>query len=133
MKAYCQHMHTTLLPIDRRSHHHAPATVKMQAATATASTLPAPRFVTGTCPKCGYIDARGDQCDGCGNLLNPTELINPKCKVTGTTPVVRSTRHVFLDLPQLSPKLQEYITNTSQLGGWSSNCVQVGRDAAAAA
>lgn len=51
-------------------------------------------------------DARGDQCDGCGNLLNPTELIGPKCKLTGTTPVLRSTRHVFLDLPQLSPKLQ---------------------------
>jgi hypothetical protein len=84
------------------------------------------RFVTGTCPKCAYSDARGDQCDGCGNLLNPVELINPKCKVTGTTPVVRSTRHIFLDLPQLSPKLQEYITNTSQMGGWSSNCVQVG-------
>ncbi len=40
----------------------------------------------------------------------------------------RSTRHIFLDLPQLSPKLQEYITTTSQLGGWSSNCVQVGRE-----
>lgn len=41
----------------------------------------ADRFVTGTCPKCRYEDARGDQCDGCGNLLNPTELVNPKCKV----------------------------------------------------
>lgn len=51
-------------------------------------------------------DARGDQCDGCGNLLNPTELIKPRCKLTGTTPVLRSTRHVFLDLPQLSPVLQ---------------------------
>lgn len=85
----------------------------------------ADRFVYGTCPKCGYDDARGDQCDGCGNLLNPTELIGPKCKLTGTTPVLRSTRHVFLDLPQLSPKLQEYITTTSQQGGWSANCVQL--------
>ncbi|PNW86475.1 hypothetical protein CHLRE_02g087950v5 [Chlamydomonas reinhardtii] len=83
----------------------------------------ADRFVTGTCPKCGYEDARGDQCDGCGNLLNPTELIRPKCKLTGTTPVMRSTRHVFLDLPQLSPQLQEYITTTSAQGGWSANCV----------
>ncbi|GIL79322.1 hypothetical protein Vretifemale_8708, partial [Volvox reticuliferus] len=85
----------------------------------------ADRFVYGTCPKCGYDDARGDQCDGCGNLLNPTELINPRCKLTGTTPVLRSTRHVFLDLPQLSPALQDYITTTSTQGGWSANCVQL--------
>lgn len=85
----------------------------------------ADRFVCGTCPKCGYEDARGDQCDGCGNLLNPTELINPRCKFSGTTPVQRTTRHFFIDLPKLSPALQDYITRTSQLGGWSSNCVQV--------
>lgn len=70
-------------------------------------------------------DARGDQCDSCGNLLNPTELINPRCKFSGTTPVLRSTSHMFLDLPKLAPQLQEYITATSQLGGWSTNCVQV--------
>ena len=54
----------------------------------------------------GSQDARGDQCDACGNLLNPTELINPRCKITGTKPVLRSTRHIFLDLPKLSPALQ---------------------------
>ena len=70
-------------------------------------------------------DARGDQCDACGNLMNPVELINPRCKVTGTTPVVRSTRHIFLDLPQLTEKLQDYITTTSRQGGWSANCVQL--------
>lgn len=85
----------------------------------------ADRFVVGTCPKCKYEDARGDQCDACGTLLNPTELINPKCKFSGTKPVIKSTRHIFLDLPQLSPKLQEYINTTSQMGGWSSNCIQV--------
>ena len=83
----------------------------------------ADRFVTGTCPKCGYEDARGDQCDACGALMNPTELLRPKCKLTGTTPVVRSTRHVFLDLPALTPRLQAYIDDTSRLGGWSANCV----------
>ena len=222
---------------------------------------PGRRFVTGTCPKCKYEDARGDQvrgcrfaslvwgerampaafaasacaqvitsrlrspvcpallccpwtaapgplvlqCDACGSLLNPTELINPKCKLTGapwagccragctaraeqhlpvlaavtrrllndqplgegssnehpaggvspcysivpaagsthvvshrlpavpavlrcagSTPVVRQTKHIFLDLPQLSPALQAYIDATSTQGGWSSNCVQVG-------
>ncbi|DBA80051.1 hypothetical protein WJX79_001269 [Trebouxia sp. C0005] len=85
----------------------------------------ADRFVTGTCPKCKFEDARGDQCDSCGNLLNPTDLINPKCKLTGTTPVLRTTKHIFLDLPKLSPQLQAYITDTSNKGGWSNNCVQV--------
>lgn len=85
----------------------------------------ADRFVVGTCPKCKYEDARGDQCDACGALLNPTELINPKCKLTGATPVVRQTKHIFLDLPKLTADLQSYVTNTSQQGGWSSNCVQV--------
>lgn len=58
--------------------------------------------------------------------MNPTELINPRCKLTGTVPVIRSTRHLFLDLPKLSNRLQDYIDRTSQLGGWSANCVQVG-------
>jgi len=70
-------------------------------------------------------DARGDQCDSCGNLLNPTDLIHPKCKLTGTTPVLRTTKHIFLDLPKLTPQLQAYITHTSNKGGWSNNCVQV--------
>ncbi|MEW5315595.1 MAG: hypothetical protein WDW38_007012 [Sanguina aurantia] len=76
----------------------------------------ADRYVFGTCPKCKYEDARGDQCDACGNLLNPTELINPRCKVTGTKPVLRPTRHIFLDLPKLTPELQSYITTTSEMG-----------------
>jgi hypothetical protein len=57
--------------------------------------------------------------------MNPTDLIKPRCKLTGTTPVIRSTRHLFLDLPKLSEQLQQYIDTTSQLGGWSANCVQV--------
>ena len=55
--------------------------------------------------------------------MNPTELINPRCKITGTTPVVRSTRHVFLDLPKLAGALGEYIESASKDGGWSSNCL----------
>lgn len=70
-------------------------------------------------------DAKGDQCDKCGSMLNPTELINPRCKITGTTPVLRKTKHLFLDLPKLTPELQAYITKTSELGGWSANCVAV--------
>ncbi|CAD7703829.1 unnamed protein product [Ostreobium quekettii] len=85
----------------------------------------ADRFVAGTCPKCGYEDARGDQCDKCSNLLNPIELIDPKCKLTGTTPIVKKTRHIFLDLPQLSDKLGKYIDKTAKEGDWSNNCLQV--------
>ena len=56
-------------------------------------------------------------------LLNPTELIKPRCKFSGTTPELRTTKHMYLDLPELAPKLEEYVTTTSQAGGWSSNCV----------
>lgn len=75
-------------------------------------------------PLCAQ-DARGDQCDQCGNLLAAEDLINPKCKLTGTVPVLRPTKHVYLDLPSLTPQLQAYITSSSHAGGWSSNCVQV--------
>ena len=84
----------------------------------------ADRFVEGTCPKCAFPDARGDQCDGCGALLNPTELLAPRCKLTGTTPVVRASTHVFLDLPSLTPDLAAYHAAAASSGGWSSNCVQ---------
>lgn len=85
----------------------------------------ADRYVTGTCPKCGYDDARGDQCDACGSLLNPTELKNPKCAMSGSTPVLKSTRHIFLKLPELSKDLSDYIDKSSKEGGWSSNCMHV--------
>lgn len=87
----------------------------------------ADRFVEGTCPKpnCGYTHARGDQCDSCGALLNPAELLEPRCKFTGGTPVLRSTRHLFLDLPSLEGQLRLYINNTISRGGWSSNAKQV--------
>jgi hypothetical protein len=58
-------------------------------------------------------------------MLNPTELINPRCQQTGTTPVLKTTHHLFLDLPKLTEELQAYIDETSDLGGWSSNCLSV--------
>jgi len=78
-------------------------------------------------------DARGDQCDACGKLLEPTALLQPRCKLTGTTPVLRATTHLYLDLPALSPQLQAYIDRSSRAGGWSSNCVQARTAARAAA
>ena len=69
----------------------------------------ADRLVEGTCPKCGYEDARGDQCDNCGSLLSPTELINPRCKLTGTKPVMKATNHLFLNLTQVESRLNNWI------------------------
>ncbi len=64
----------------------------------------ADRFIEGQCPNkaCNYFDARGDQCDSCGKLLNANELINPKCKLCGKPPVSKSSNHLFLDLPNLA-------------------------------
>ena len=62
----------------------------------------ADRFVEGTCPLCGYEDARGDQCDKCGKLINAVELIKPKCKLCKSPPVVKSSDHLFLNLPKVS-------------------------------
>ncbi len=68
------------------------------------------RYVTGTCPHCGYEKARGDQCEHCTKLLNPIELLNPICKVCGKSEIeIRDTRHLYLDLPKLEPKLREWI------------------------
>jgi methionyl-tRNA synthetase len=60
------------------------------------------RYVEGTCPICGYKDARGDQCDRCGSLLDPKDLLNPRSKLDSSTPVIRETEHFFLDLPKLA-------------------------------
>ena len=59
----------------------------------------ADRYVLGTCPHCGYADARGDQCENCGKLLDPTELIDPRLQRLFHRPVIRETKHLFIDLP----------------------------------
>ncbi|KAJ6796507.1 putative methionine--tRNA ligase [Iris pallida] len=86
----------------------------------------ADRLVEGTCPtlNCNYDSARGDQCEKCGKLLNPTELVDPKCKVCRNTPHKRETEHLFLELPLLRSKLEEYINNMSVDGAWSQNAIQ---------
>lgn len=73
------------------------------------------RFVTGTCPYCGYEKAYGDQCENCGRLLEPTMLLSPRCSICGGTPVLRSTKHWFLDLSKLQNALEEYIRNNENL------------------
>jgi methionyl-tRNA synthetase len=85
----------------------------------------ADRYVRGTCPHCGYAEARGDQCESCGKLLDPTDLVEPRCGVCGTTPVVRETSHLYIDLPAIRPRLEEWMDRTSQEGAWARNAVQM--------
>jgi methionyl-tRNA synthetase len=74
----------------------------------TGHTLP-DRYIEGTCPICGYPEARGDQCDNCGNQLDPQDLIDPRSRVDGSTPEFRETEHFFLDLPAFKERLAEWI------------------------
>jgi len=67
------------------------------------------RYVEGTCPHCGYQDARGDQCDNCGRTLDVTDLIEPRSKLSGAAPVRRHTDHYFLDLPAFADPLREWL------------------------
>ncbi len=80
----------------------------------TGHTLP-DRYIEGTCPICGFPEARGDQCDNCGNQLDPTDLINPRSKIDGTTPEFRETKHLFLDLPQFADALRTWIAAARRL------------------
>uniref|UniRef100_A0A914VLT4 Methionyl/Leucyl tRNA synthetase domain-containing protein n=1 Tax=Plectus sambesii TaxID=2011161 RepID=A0A914VLT4_9BILA len=86
----------------------------------------ADRFVEGTCPfpACQYDDARGDQCDKCGQLVNAVELIKPRCKLCGSTPSIRASEHLFLDLDKLQPQLTEHLEKLwAGEHKWSSNSV----------
>ncbi len=67
------------------------------------------RYVEGTCPHCGYAEARGDQCDNCGRTLDPIDLINPRSGLTGTPPVRRSTEHFYLRLSAFADDLKTWL------------------------
>lgn len=72
------------------------------------------RYIVGTCPFCGYPNARGDQCEHCTNVLDPTDLINPRSAVTGTTDLeVRESRHLFLLQSKLAPALRAWLDTKS--------------------
>ncbi len=85
----------------------------------------ADRYVDGTCPKCGATDARGDQCDSCGTLLDPTQLLEPRCHTCGSTPEVRETKHLYIDLPSIAPKLEKWMEKASVEGKWAPNAIQM--------
>jgi methionyl-tRNA synthetase len=90
----------------------------------TGRTLP-DRYIEGTCPICGYDSARGDQCDNCGNQLDPADLVNPRSKINGETPEFVETEHFFLDLPAFAESLARWLDSRE---GWRPNVLRFSRN-----
>ncbi|RRC94609.1 methionine--tRNA ligase [Schaalia canis] len=93
----------------------------------TGRTLP-DRYIEGTCPICGDGGARGDQCDNCGNQLDPTDLINPVSRINGETPKFIETDHYFLDLPALAGALTEWLDDRDKSGTWRPNVIKFSKN-----
>ena len=89
----------------------------------TGRTLP-DRYIEGTCPICGAEGARGDQCDTCGNQLDPTDLISPRSRINGETPEFVETTHWFLDLPGLAQALGAWLDEREASGTWRPNVIK---------
>ena len=87
----------------------------------TGRTLP-DRYIEGTCPICGYPSARGDQCDNCGNQLDPADLISPRSKINGETPVFTESEQYFLDLPAFAEVLGGWLQ--AKAGHWRPNVLK---------
>ncbi len=87
----------------------------------------ADRYIEGTCPHCKSEGARADQCDKCGHLLNFEELINPISKLSKTTPTKRKSSHLFIDLPGIQDKLENWIEASAKKGGWSENSYAIAK------
>ena len=90
----------------------------------TGRTLP-DRYIEGTCPICGYAGARGDQCDNCGNQLDPIDLINPRSRINGEPPSFVETEHFFLDLPAFAQALATWLDSRE---GWRPNVLRFSRN-----
>ena len=90
----------------------------------TGRTLP-DRYIEGTCPICGYASARGDQCDNCGNQLDPEQLIDPKSRINGETPKFVETEHFFLDLPAFAEALGKWLDTRD---GWRPNVLKFSKN-----
>ena len=89
----------------------------------TGRTLP-DRYIEGICPICRYDGARGDQCDNCGNQLDPTDLKNPRSRISGETPEFVETQHFFLDLPALAEALKQWLDEREASGTWRPNVIR---------
>ncbi|MDR1411759.1 MAG: methionine--tRNA ligase [Spirochaetaceae bacterium] len=85
----------------------------------------ADRYVLGVCPHCGYPNARGDQCESCGKLLDPTELKEPKCSSCGSAPSLKSTKHLYIDLPKIRDRLDAWLAGAQVRGFWANNAVRM--------
>lgn len=79
----------------------------------------ADRYIMGTCPKCGFADAYGDQCESCGTTLSPADLINPRSMLSGEKPILKATKHWYLPLNDYEPWLKEWILEGHK--EWKSN------------
>jgi len=88
------------------------------------------RYVEGTCPHCGYQDARGDQCDNCGRTLDATDLINPRSKLSGATPIRRETEHYFFKLPAFEDRLRGWLESKTEwrrpVRNWALGMIEEG-------
>ncbi|MGQ0463787.1 MAG: methionine--tRNA ligase [Sporichthyaceae bacterium] len=102
-----------------------PKTTKGAISPSTGRTLP-DRYIEGECPICHYDGARGDQCDNCGNQLDPEQLINPKSRINGETPKFVETEHFFLDLPAFGEALGAWLK--SKGGDWRPNVIKFSMD-----
>jgi methionyl-tRNA synthetase len=101
-KMFIRHLETGYVYLDKQNQLFDPSTNRFLA----------DRYVEGTCPFCGYGEARGDQCDNCGRLYDALDLINPRSKVTGNSSLeVRETEHFFLDLAKMNDPLLEWIND----------------------
>ena len=83
----------------------------------------ADRYIVGTCPHCKSDGAKGDQCDKCERLLDPVELVNAKCKVCGNPPVLKDSKHLYLDLDKIQPKAEAWYKKTTEIEKWSYNAI----------
>jgi methionyl-tRNA synthetase len=80
------------------------------------------RYVEGTCYVCGYTNARGDQCDNCGNILDAAELIEPRSKIDGSTPELKETEHYYLDFGKLQPDIVDFLRQREDY--WRPNVIR---------
>lgn len=82
------------------------------------------RYVEGTCPRCGNEEARSDECENCGSLYDPSELKNPRSKISGGTPTLKETTHYFFPLGKYQPALKKYVDEMNEKYGWKDNVLQ---------
>ncbi|WP_460468852.1 methionine--tRNA ligase [Calidifontibacter terrae] len=104
-------------------------TTKTAISAKTGRTLP-DRYIEGTCPICGFAEARGDQCDNCGNQLDPIDLKDPRSKVDGLPPKFIDSTHYFLDLPALASALQTWLDQVEATGTWRPGVINFAKNIA---